>query len=30
MPKVTTENIKWKMPIDISPLKIGTKKPKKK
>jgi hypothetical protein len=25
-----SENIKWKTPIEISPLKIGTKKPKKK
>ena len=30
IPKVTIENIKWKTPIEISPLKIGTKKPKKK
>ncbi len=29
-PKVTIENIKWNIPVDISPLKIGTKKPKKK
>ena len=30
IPKVTNEKIRWKTPIEISPLKIGTKKPNKK
>jgi len=29
-PKVIMLNIRWKTPIEISPLKMGTKKPKKK
>ena len=29
-PKVTILKIRWKIPIEISPLKMGTKNPKKK